>query len=162
MTVRLRRLPTWPVMAGGAVTGFAGGFFVGCILGALAAWFAGAVLGWHRQLGFTLGVTGELLPLGDQVGLLALVRDLWWLVVPASGAVVGVLNGLIGLLAGGLVAGLFNHLGHGVQLEVDTVPTGARRAGVAGSSSETFPSSSTAARHLEGASGGGPPPPRNE
>ena len=119
MNVHLRRLPLWPTMAGGAVTGFVGGFFAGCVLGALLAWFAGAILDWHRQLGFTLGVTEELLPFGEQIGFLQGLRDLWWLVVPAVGAGVGLVNGLVGLLAGGVVVGTFNRFGGGVWLEVD-------------------------------------------
>jgi hypothetical protein len=119
VSVRLRRLPPLPVMAGAAITGFVGGLFVGCVLGALLAWFAGAVLDWHRQLGFTLGVTEELLPLGEQIGLLQTVRDLWWLVIPAVGLLVGLLNALIGLLAGALVTGLFNRLGDGLWLDVE-------------------------------------------
>ena len=97
MKVRLRGLPALPVMAGGAVSGFVGGLFVGCLLGALLTWFAGAVLDWHRQLGFTLGVTEELLPLGEQIGFLQAVRDRWWLVVPAVGLLVGALNAVVGL-----------------------------------------------------------------
>jgi hypothetical protein len=120
--VRLRRLPALPVMAGGAVTGFVGGLVVGCVLGALLTWFSGAVLDWHRQLGFTLGVTEELLPLGEQIGLLQAVRDLWWVVVPAVGLALGGLNALVGLLAGAVLAGLFNRLGHGIWLDVEVAP----------------------------------------
>lgn len=119
MNVRLRRLPLWPLMSAGAVSGFVGGAFVGCMLGALLAWFSGAVLDWHRQLGFTLGVTEDLLPLGEQIGLLRSINDLWWLVVPAAGLVIGLLNGVIGLLAGGLVAGLLNRSAHGIRLDVE-------------------------------------------
>ena len=106
-------------MASGAVSGFVGGIFAGCLLGALLAWFAGAVLDWHRQLGFTLGVTEELLPLGEQVGLLQTMRDLWFLVIPATGLLVGLLNGLIGFLAGGLMGGLFNRFSGGIALDID-------------------------------------------
>lgn len=119
MNVYLRRLPLWPVMAGGGLAGLVAGFFLGCVLGALLAWFAGAVLDWHRQLGFTLGVTEELLPLGEQIGLLQGVRDLWWLVVPVSGLLVGLVTGLVGFLAGGVVAGVFNRAGRGVWLELE-------------------------------------------
>lgn len=122
MNVRLRRLPLWPLMLAGAATGFVGGLVAGCVLGALAAWFSGAVLDWHRQLGFTLGVTEDLLPLGEQVGLLETVRDLWWLVIPAAGLAIGLLNALIGLLAGALAAGLFNRLGEGIWLDVEVSP----------------------------------------
>jgi hypothetical protein len=127
VNVRLRRLPLAPLMAAGAVTGFVGGFFVGCVLGALLAWFSGAVIDWHRQLGFTLGVTEDLLPLGEQIGVLQTVRDLWWLVIPLAGVAIGALNGLIGLLAGGLMAGLFNRFGHGFWLDVE-VPAAAAGA----------------------------------
>jgi hypothetical protein len=117
--VRLRRLPAGPLMLTGAVIGFVGGLLAGCLVGALLAWLAGAILDWHRQLSFTLGVTEELLPLGEQVGLLQTVRDLWWLVVPVVGLVYGLINGLIGLLAGGLTAGVLNHLQAGIELEVE-------------------------------------------
>ena len=119
MNVRLRRLPLAPMMLAGTITGFVGGFFVGCVLGALLTWFSGAVLDWHRQLGFTLGVTEDLLPLGDQVGLLQSIRDLWWLVVPVTGVAIGLLNALIGLLAGGLMVGVFNSFARGIWLEVE-------------------------------------------
>ena len=119
MNVRLRRLPLWPMMAAGIVTGFVGGFFIGCVLGALLAWFSGAVLDWHRQLGFTLGVTESLLPLGDQIGLLQTINDLWWLVVPAAGLALGALNAVAGALTGGLAAGVFNRFSGGVWLEIE-------------------------------------------
>ncbi len=122
MSVRIPRLPLLPVMASGAVTGFVSGVFVGCVLGALLAWFSGAVIDWHRQLGFTLGVTEDLLPLGEQIGLLQAVRDLWWLFIPAAGLMIGLLNALIGFLAGGLAAGLFNRFAHGIWLEVEMPP----------------------------------------
>jgi hypothetical protein len=119
VTVRLRGLPLLPVMWAGAISGFVGGFFVGCVLGALLAWFSGAVLDWHRQLGFTLGVTEDLLPLGEQIGVLQTIGDLWWLVVPGAGIVLGLLNALIGLLAGGLMVALFNRFAHGMRLDVE-------------------------------------------
>lgn len=106
-------------MAAAALSGAVSGLFAGCILGGLLAWFSGAVLDWHRQLGFTLGVTEDLLPLGEDVGLLETARDLWWLVVPACGLMVGLLNGLVGLLAGGLAAGLFNRFARGVSVELE-------------------------------------------
>ncbi len=123
MNVRLRRLPALPLMAGGAMTGFVAGLFLGCVLGALLTWFSGAVLDWHRQLGFTLGVTEELLPLGEQIGLLQAVRDRWWLVTPTSGLLVGLLNAVVGLLIGALVAGIFNRLSHGIWLQVEVPAT---------------------------------------
>jgi hypothetical protein len=129
VTVRLRRLPAGPLVLTGAVTGFVGGLFAGCLMGALLAWLAGAVLDWHRQLSFTLGVTEELLPLGEQVGLLQTVRDYWWLVVPLVGLAFGLINGLIGSLAGGLTAGLINRLWPGIQLEIDASSPTSHSAG---------------------------------
>jgi hypothetical protein len=123
MNVRLRRLPLAPLMLAGTIAGFVSGFVAGCVLGALLTWFSGAVLDWHRQLGFTLGVTEDLLPLGDQVGLLQSVRDLWWLVVPVTGMLIGLLNALIGLLAGGLMVGVFNRFARGIRLEVEVPAT---------------------------------------
>jgi hypothetical protein len=125
-------------MSAGAVGGFVGGFFVGCVLGALLAWFAGAVLDWHRQLGFTLGVTEELLPLGEQIGLLQGVRDLWWLVIPVTGVLIGLLSGLVGFLAGGVVAGVFNRFGQGLWLELDAPRPRALRLRQYGSSSSSM------------------------
>lgn len=119
MNLRLRRLPLWPMAAGGGVTGFVAGLFFGCLLGALLTWFAGAVLDWHRQLGFTLGVTEQLLPLGEQIGLLQAVSDGWWFVIPLTGLAVGLLAGLIGLLAGAALAELYNRFGHGIPLDVE-------------------------------------------
>jgi hypothetical protein len=125
VNVRLRHLPLWPLMSAGAISGFVGGFFVGCVLGAVLAWFSGAVLDWHRQLGFTLGVTEDLLPLGEQIGVLQAIGDLWWLVVPVCGLALGLLNALIGMLAGGLMAGLFNRVTHGMWLDVEVPPPAA-------------------------------------
>jgi hypothetical protein len=130
MTVRIGRLPLWPLMAGGAVSGFVAGFFAGTVLGAVLVWFAGAVLDWHRQLGFTLGVTEDLLPLGEQIGVLQVASDLWWIVVPGTGILVGLLTALIGLLAGGLMAALFNRFGHGLLLDVEVAEPGESLAAV--------------------------------
>jgi hypothetical protein len=94
--------------AAGAVAGFVIGLFVGALLGALASWFAGAVVDWERQLGFSLGVTQQLLPFGDQVSALQPVADLWYVVVPIGALVVGCISAIIGGLAGGLWAALVN------------------------------------------------------
>jgi hypothetical protein len=104
----LVRLSIRSAMFAGAITGFVFGLFAGATLGALISWFAGAVVDWQAQLGFSLGVTQQLLPLGDQVKSLESVADRWFLVIPAVGLLVGVLGGLIGLLAGGLWASLVN------------------------------------------------------
>lgn len=92
----------------GAVGGFVFGLFAGGVLGGFVSWFAGAILDWQAQLGYSLGVTEQLLPLGDQVGGLRAVADRWYLVIPAVALLVGLVGALIGVLAGGLWAALVN------------------------------------------------------
>jgi len=104
----LLRLSIRSAMFAGAITGFVFGLFVGGTLGALLSWFAGAIVDWQAQLGYSLGVTQQLLPLGDQVSSLESLSDRWFLVIPAAGLLVGLLGAFIGLLAGGLWAGLVN------------------------------------------------------
>ena len=104
----LVRLSIRSAMFAGAITGFVFGLFGGALLGALISWFAGAIVDWQAQLGFSLGITQQLLPLGDQVKSLESVSDRWFLVIPAVGLLVGVVGALIGLLAGGLWAALVN------------------------------------------------------
>jgi len=104
----LVRLSIRSAMFAGAITGFVFGLFGGATLGALISWFAGAIVDWQAQLGFSLGVTQKLLPLGDQVHSLESVADRWFLVIPGVGLAVGLLGALIGLLAGGLWATLVN------------------------------------------------------
>ena len=121
-TVRLRLVPLRFALASGAVVGFVVGLFVGSLVGALASWFAGALLDWQRQLSFTLGVTEELLPLGEQQGVLQALQSGWWIVVPASGLVVGVLSGLAAALGSALAAALFNRFGKGAEITVELGP----------------------------------------
>jgi len=104
----LVRLSTRSAMFAGAITGFVFGLFLGATLGALISWFSGALVDWQAQLGFSLGVTQQLLPLGDQVRSLELVADRWFLVIPAVGLLMGALGAFIGVLAGGLWASLVN------------------------------------------------------
>ncbi|TME54993.1 MAG: hypothetical protein E6I53_00675 [Chloroflexi bacterium] len=104
----LVRLSIRSAMFGGAITGFVFGLFVGGLLGALLSWFAGAIVDWQSQLGYSLGVTQQLLPLGDQINSLESLSDRWFLVIPTVGLLVGLLGAFIGLLAGGLWAGLVN------------------------------------------------------
>jgi hypothetical protein len=102
------RLSIRSAMFAGAITGFVFGLFAGATLGALASWLAGALVDWQSQLGFSLGIAQQLLPLGDQVRQLETVSDHWFLVIPGAGVVLGLLGAFIGLLAGGLWASLVN------------------------------------------------------
>ena len=104
----LVRLSIRSAMFAGAITGFVFGLFAGCTLGALVSWFAGALIEWQSQLGFSLGIAQQLLPLGDQAGSLQSISDRWFLVIPAVGLLTGVLGAFIGTLAGGLWAVLVN------------------------------------------------------
>jgi hypothetical protein len=81
---------------------------VGGVLGALVSWFAGAIVDWQAQLGYSLGVTEQLLPLGDQIPGLRTVADRWYLVIPAVSLLIGLVGALIGVLAAGLWAALVN------------------------------------------------------
>jgi hypothetical protein len=118
-TVRLRRVSLRFALATGAVTGFVVGLFVGSVLGAFTTWIAGALLDWQRQLAFTLGVTNDLLPLGEQVGLLQALQAGWWFVIPLCGLLVGSLSGLAGALGTALMVALFNRYGQGTEVEVE-------------------------------------------
>jgi hypothetical protein len=104
----LVRLSIRSAMFAGGMGGFVFGLFAGSILGAVIVWFAGALVDWQAQLGFSLGVEQQLLPLGDQVGSLETVADRWYLVIPATGLVIGAIGALIGMLAAGLWAALVN------------------------------------------------------
>jgi hypothetical protein len=104
----LVRLSIRSAMFAGAISGFVFGLFLGASLGALLSWFAGAIVDWQAQLGYSLGVTQQLLPLGDQVSSLETLSDQWFLVIPAVGLVLGVVCAVIGSLAGGLWAELVN------------------------------------------------------
>lgn len=104
----LVRLSIRSAMFAGAILGFVFGLFAGATLGALTSWVAGQIIAWQAQLGYSLGVTQQLLPLGDQASSLASVADLWWLVIPATGVAAGLLGAGIGMLAGGLWAVLVN------------------------------------------------------
>jgi hypothetical protein len=104
----LVRLSIKSAMFAGAITGFVFGLFAGATLGALISWVAGQIVDWQAQLGYSLGITQQLLPLGDQVTSLESVGDHWFLVIPAVGLVVAILGAFIGMLAGGLWAALVN------------------------------------------------------
>jgi cobalamin synthase len=104
----LVRLSIRSAMFAGAITGFVFGLFLGATLGALLSWLAGAIVDWQAQLGYSLGVTQQLLPLGDQVNSLESLSDQWFLVIPAVGVILGLVCAVIGSLAGGLWSTLVN------------------------------------------------------
>ncbi len=104
----LVRLSVRSATFAGGILGFVFGLFAGGTLGALISWVAGQIVDWQAQLGYSLGVTQQLLPLGDQTSSLESVADLWYLVIPGVGLLAGLLGALIGMLAGGLWAVLVN------------------------------------------------------
>ena len=104
----LVRLSIRSAMFAGAILGFVFGLFAGGTLGALISWVAGQIVDWQAQLGYSLGVSQQLLPLGDQTSSLESVADRWYLVIPGVGLIAGLLGALIGMLAGGLWAALVN------------------------------------------------------
>lgn len=104
----LVRLSIRSAMFAGAITGFVFGLFAGAGFGAIVSWFAGAITEWQAQLGYTLGITQQLLPLGDQIKYLDTISDRWYLVIPVVGLMFGLLGAFMGLLAGGLWATLVN------------------------------------------------------
>ena len=95
------------VVARGALAGFVPGAFLGALLGAGASWAAGAAVDWLQQLSFTTGIQVQLLPFGDQVGLLQTVQDGWFYVIPAAAMGVGLVAALIGALTGLVLAATY-------------------------------------------------------
>ena len=105
---RLAAVSVRASFAAGAWVGAALGLVIGAVLGALLAWFAGSVVEWQRDLGFTLGVARSLLPLGEQVDALRWIARTWWLVVPAAGLAVAAVAAVVGGLIGALLAAAYN------------------------------------------------------
>jgi hypothetical protein len=103
----------------GAWIGFALGLVSGSVLGAILSWFSGAILSWQRDLTFTVGVTEQLLPFGNQIPVLERLQADWFIVIPAVGLLVGAFAALVGGLIGGLVAVSYNRSPFGVQVVVE-------------------------------------------
>lgn len=125
MTTRVRarlvRIPLRAAMLTGAVAGLVPGLFLGCLLGAFVSWVSGAIVYWQRQLGFSLGVSPELLPFGDQGPLLSQLSNQWPLVVPVAGVAMAIFWGVVVSLSYGLLVSALNVIGGGpnVRLEVE-------------------------------------------
>ncbi len=94
----------------GAWMGAAPGVVLGALLGAIACWLAAATLQWQDHLAFTLGVAANLLPFGDQLGVLQAVADNWWLVVPAVALAGGLAGALWGAFVGLVLALIYDRL----------------------------------------------------
>jgi hypothetical protein len=106
------------LIAGGWI-GFALGLVSGCVLGAIVSWFSGAILSWQRDLTFTVGVTEQLLPFGNQIPVLQRLEADWFIVIPIIGLLVGVFAAMVGALIGGLVAVSYNRSPFGVRVVVE-------------------------------------------
>lgn len=128
---RLVRIPVRAAMLTGAVAGVVPGLFLGCLLGAFVSWVSGAIVYWQRQLGFSLGVSPDLLPFGDQGPLLSQLSNSWPVVVPVSGAAMAIFWGVVVSLSYGLLGSALNLLGVGavVRLDVEVDDRELTRAG---------------------------------
>lgn len=105
---RLAGVSVRAALAAGAWVGFALGLVSGAVVGGALVWFAGSVLDWQRDLAFTFGVTRQLLPFGDQLGLLRDLETRWWLVIPVVALAVAFVAALVGALLGGIFAAAYN------------------------------------------------------
>ena len=105
---RLAAISVRASFGAGAWVGGAIGLVLGAMLGAVLVWLTGAVLGWQRELGFTLGIARTLLPFGDQIAILRWINANWWLVIPAAALIGAVVSGVVGGLLGGLLAAAYN------------------------------------------------------
>jgi hypothetical protein len=106
-------------MINGAIIGLVPGLFIGCLVGVAVCWGAGTVLDWQRELAFTLGVTQQLLPFGDQAPVLEQVSDSWQAVIPICGGILGLFWALVGTLAAGVVAAVMNRFGVSIPVQVE-------------------------------------------
>ncbi len=110
----------------GAWAGFVLGLLLGAPIGAAVAWLAGALLAWQRDLAFTLGIARNLLPFGDQLGVLRTLSANWAIVVPATAIAVAVLGAIVLGLVGGVLAAAYNatggHAAVVVELDEDESP----------------------------------------
>lgn len=129
---RLGALSVRTAMVAGGWIGFALGLAIGAVMGAILCWFADAVLQWQRDLGFTLGVAQNLLPLGDQVSMLKTISREWYIVIPLAAFVGGAIWALIGGLVAGLVAAGYNHASRRITVVVEFAEPEPEAADLAG------------------------------
>lgn len=124
---RLAAVSVRASLSAGAWAGAAIGIVIGALLGAVLAWFAGAVLGWQRELAFTLGVTRTLLPFGEQVPALRWLAANWFIVIPAAAVLTGLVTATVGALIGALLAAAYNRSPRhaSVVVELPDVPADA-------------------------------------
>ena len=133
----------------GAWVGAALGLVVGSLIGAALAWFAGTVLDWQRDLGFTLGVACGLLPLGEQAGALRWIASTWWLVVPAVALALAAISGLVGGLIAALLAAAYNRTPRHAAVVVE-LPETAEEEAALGTATAAAAARSTSRRRRVG------------
>lgn len=116
---RLASVSVGASMAAGGWVGLTLGLTLGALFGAVVAWLAGAIVGWQRDLSFTLGVAQRLLPLGDQTDVLREISARWYLTVPAVAIGFGLLGALVGALLAGILAAAYNRSPHKASVDVE-------------------------------------------
>jgi hypothetical protein len=116
---RIASVPLGPALLTGAWAGFVPGLFIGAVLGVVITFGSGAMLDWMRQLSFTTGIDQALLPFGDRIGLLQTLQDDWFVVIPATALVFGLLSALIGMLTAAVVSASYGSLLKGLQVELE-------------------------------------------
>ncbi len=116
-------------MRAGAWAGLVLGLVLGGPLGAIVVWLAGAIAGWQRDLSLTLGLARNLLPFGDQIGVLRTISTNWLLVVPAVALVSAAVTAIVLSIVGGILAAAYNATGGHASIVVDLEPGEGRRTG---------------------------------
>lgn len=119
---RLAHVSVLASMRAGAWAGLVLGLVVGGPLGAIVAWLAGAIVGWQRDLSLTLGLARNLLPFGDQIGVLRTISTSWLLVVPGVAIATAIVTAVILSLIGGVLAAAYNATGGHASIVVDLEP----------------------------------------
>ena len=120
---RLAHVSVLASMRAGAWAGLVLGLVLGGPLGAAVAWLAGAIVGWQRDLSLTLGLARNLLPFGDQIGVLRTISTNWLLVVPGVALVTAAVTAVVLSLVGGILAAASNATGGHASIVVDLTAT---------------------------------------